>query len=216
VRSKRTLKPKAGAEAGRLTQDRLVQAALKTLTQKGFAGATARQIAAEAKANQALIFYHFGSVDRLLIAALEATSTARLQRYRRALAPVRTLAQLVDVMARLYREDVVSGHISAVQEMVAGAASVPSLRREVLERMAPWVGFAREVLERLLSGSIAEKLIPIDDLAFAAVAFYFGIETITNLAADRSRVDAFFKMGRQLAPIADELLRSASWVGESA
>ena len=193
-----------------------MRAALKTLTQRGFTGATARVIAREARVNQALIFYHFGSVDQLLLAALDATSQARLDRYRAALKGTTRFAELIDIMTRLYREDILSGHVTAVQELVAGASSAPALRREVLRRMTPWLDFAREVLGRMLTGTVVERMVSIDDLAYAAVAFYFGIETLTNLSADRARVDALFESGKQLATVADAILQSATWVGESA
>ena len=217
MRSKRTLKRRtAASRPADGTRERLVQAALTTLTQVGFSGTTARAIARAGKINQALIFYHFGSVDRLLLAALEATSAERLSRYRAALAKIDRLPDLVEAMARLYKEDVVSGHITAVQEMVAGGSSVPSLRKEVLARMEPWIGFAREVLARVLGGTVVEKMAPLDDLAFAAVALYFGIETITNLAGDRARAETLFATGRRLAPIADAVLQSATWLGDTA
>jgi AcrR family transcriptional regulator len=43
----------------------------------GFAGASAREIARRADCNQALVFYHFGSVTELLLAGLD-DSTRRL------------------------------------------------------------------------------------------------------------------------------------------
>src|SRR5205807_4062464 len=133
MRSNRTLKRRRpGTRAADSTRERLVRAALKTLTQEGFVGTTARAIARTGKLNQALIFYHFGSVDRLLLAALDATSQDRLNRYRAGLAQISRLSDLVEAMARLYKEDVLSGHITAVQEMVAGGSSVPALRSEVL------------------------------------------------------------------------------------
>ena len=46
----------------------LVAAAIGTLRESGFAAASARRIAARAGCNQALIFYHFGSVPDLLVA----------------------------------------------------------------------------------------------------------------------------------------------------
>jgi len=217
VRSKRPLKRhRAGTRAADATRERLVRAALKTLTQEGFFGTTARAIARTGKLNQALIFYHFGSVDRLLLAALDATSQDRLSRYRTGLAEITRLSDLVEAMARLYKEDVLSGHITAVQEMVAGGSSVPALRKEVLARMEPWIAFAREVISRVTAGTVVEKLVPIDDLAFSAVALYFGIETITNLGGDRARAETLFATGRQFAPIADVLLQSATWVGDTA
>jgi AcrR family transcriptional regulator len=53
------------------TRAALIAGAIQTLREAGFAGASARQIARRAGCNQALIFYHFGSVPDLLIAALE-------------------------------------------------------------------------------------------------------------------------------------------------
>ncbi|TMD66781.1 MAG: TetR family transcriptional regulator [Chloroflexi bacterium] len=217
MRSNRTLKRRRpGTRAADSTRERLVRAALKTLTQEGFVGTTARAIARTGKLNQALIFYHFGSVDRLLLAALDATSQDRLNRYRAGLAQISRLSDLVEAMARLYKEDVISGHITAVQEMVAAGSSVPALRKEVLARMEPWIGFAKEVITHLTAGTVVDKLVPVDDLAFSAVALYFGIETITNLGGDRARAETLFATGRRFAPLADALLQSATWVGDTA
>jgi len=216
VRSKRPLKRRTPAGRADATRERLIRAALKTLTQEGFFGTTARAIARSGKLNQALIFYHFGSVDRLLLAALDATSRDRLERYRTELAGITRLSDLVEAMARLYKEDVLSGHVTAVQEMVAGGSSMPALRKDVLARMEPWVEFAREVIARVTAGTVVEKLVPVDDLAFSSVALYFGIETITNLGGDRSRAETLFATGRRLAAIADALLQSATWVGDTA
>src|SRR6202165_6078205 len=63
---------------GSATRDRLVEAALTTLRTRGFPGTTARAIARTGKLNPGLIFYHFGSLDRLLLAALDLTSARRL------------------------------------------------------------------------------------------------------------------------------------------
>ena len=204
----------SSAPAGSSTRDRLVAAALATLRTRGFPGTTARAIARTGKLNQALIFYHFGSLDRLLLAALDLTSAQRLARYRSALLDVTSLSQIVNVMSRLYAEDVEVGHVAAVQEMVAGGSSVPALRPEVVARMEPWVEFADGVIRRLLKGSFLESVLPTQDFAYAAVALYFGIETLTHLDRDRTRAESLFETGKQLAPIADAVLASAGWTGE--
>src|SRR5207245_572990 len=97
LRGRRAARPRQDS-----TKDRLVQAALKTLTTEGFYGTTARAIARTGGLNQALIFYHFGSVDQLLLAALDATSQGRLTRYREELATVTSVTELVEAMAALY------------------------------------------------------------------------------------------------------------------
>ena len=63
------------------TRRRLVEAAVETLKEDGFVGASARAIAERAGSNQGLIFYHFGSVTNLLLAALDEVSAERLHDY---------------------------------------------------------------------------------------------------------------------------------------
>jgi AcrR family transcriptional regulator len=199
---------------GSATRDRLVDAALTTLRTRGFPGTTARAIARAGKLNQALIFYHFGSLDRLLLAALDLTSARRLARYQSALEDVTSITDAIAVMSRLYAEDVEVGHVAAVQEMVAGGSSIPGLRAEVVARTEPWVRFADAVIARLLEGTFLESVLPTRDFAYAAVALYFGIETLTHLDGDRRRAEALFETGHQLAPIVDAMLASATWTGE--
>ena len=84
---------------GHATRERIVEAALETLKTSGFAGASARAIARTGGFNQALVFYHFGSVNELLLAALEETSRRRMAAYREALRPGMGLAELMAVAA---------------------------------------------------------------------------------------------------------------------
>ena len=54
------------------TAQTIVKAALETLREEGFAGASSRAIARRGGFNQALIFYHFGSLANLLLEAFAA------------------------------------------------------------------------------------------------------------------------------------------------
>lgn len=58
-----------GADPGQ-TRRKLLDAAIVTLDREGYSGATARAIAAEAGCNQASIYYHFGGIAQLFVAAL--------------------------------------------------------------------------------------------------------------------------------------------------
>jgi AcrR family transcriptional regulator len=198
------------AGEGSQTRERLLEATLATLRSHGFVGTTVREIARTGRVNQALIFYYFGSLDRLLLAALDLTSSRRLARYQAALAPVGSLSDLIDVMRTLYAEDVEVGHVAAVQEMIAGGSSIPGLRQEVVSRMDPWVSFAESVINRLLNNTALESLLPTREMAYAAVALYFGMETITHLDGDRTKAETLFNTGAQFAPFADALMQMAT------
>jgi AcrR family transcriptional regulator len=73
---------------GEVTRRQLIDSAIETLKDRGFAGASARVIADRAGINQGLIFYHFGSVTGLLLAALDAVSATRQARYGEAVGDV--------------------------------------------------------------------------------------------------------------------------------
>src|SRR5213080_1053257 len=120
--------PKKDARtAGEKTRDRIVDAALETLKTEGFAGATSRAIARTGGFNQALIFYHFRSLDGLLLAALDKTSAERLDRYRAAVDRAEDAQHLAEVAATVYAEDRDRGHMTVVSQMVAGSVARPEL-----------------------------------------------------------------------------------------
>src|ERR1700681_1486353 len=77
------------------TRRALVAGAIDALRQEGFSGASARTIAARAGCNQGLVFYHFGSVTNLLLAALDEVSALRLTRYQGVVDEAQTLPGLV-------------------------------------------------------------------------------------------------------------------------
>ena len=94
---------KATAQDKRPTRDQILEATLETLKEEGFAGATSRAIARRGGFNQALVFYYFGSLDGLLLAALDLTSERRLERYREAFAQAKGLEEMLRVSAEIYR-----------------------------------------------------------------------------------------------------------------
>jgi AcrR family transcriptional regulator len=190
------------------TRERIIDAALTALKKEGFAGSSARTIARAGGFNQALIFYHFGSVDRLLLAALDHTSEARMKKYREEVAGAKSLEEMVAVAGRIYAEDVEAGHITVLSEIIAGSLSHPKLRPEVLARMEPWIDFCEEAITRVLQGSQLSELLPPRDLAYAVASFYLGVNLLTHLDDDRSRVESLFALAHRLAPVASPLLGS--------
>ena len=192
---------KSARKAGEKTRKRIVDAALKTLKKEGFAGATSRAIAREGGFNQALIFYHFGSLDGLLLAALDQTSEERLTRYRKAVDEAVTAEELAEVAAKVYAEDRDRGHMTVVSQMVAGSVARPELAKEVVARMEPWIELCEEALRKGLASSPAAELVPTRDLAYAIVTFYLGLNLLTHLDEDRERTEALVKRLQSLAPL---------------
>jgi AcrR family transcriptional regulator len=195
--------------SGEATRRRIVEAALTVLKQEGFAGATSRAIARIGGFNQALIFYHFGSLDQLLLAALDQTTADRLGRYRQAVAGADTLPALLAVARRLYAEDRAGGHITVVSQMVAGSIGRSELAPAVLERMEPWVDLSEDALAKVLAPLGLAELVPIRDLAQAVVTFYLGANLLTHLDPKGSATVRLLRRLEELVPVLFALPRAA-------
>jgi AcrR family transcriptional regulator len=183
------------------TAQGIVESAIATVREEGFADATSRAIARRGGFNQALIFYYFGSIEGLLLEALRQVSEERLDRYRTAVGEVETLDELVPVMAELWEQDKATGHVRMVSQLVAGAVNRPELSGHVVEVMEPWFELARKTCARVLP-----PIVPAKEAADAIVTFYLGVNLMTNLDPTSERIDAFFHKARELAPLAEPLL----------
>jgi AcrR family transcriptional regulator len=195
-------KPGAASRPGTTrgdTRSLLVDAAIETLRTHGFARTSARAIATTAGCNQALVFYHFGSVIELLLAALDEVSERRLQRYQAAADQVTNPGELVAVAGEIFREDLDNGYVTVLVEMIAGAAATPGLADEIAARIAPWRDFAQRTIEAGLAGSPLAPLVPLADVAHAVVALYLGLDMLSHLEGDRDRATALFGHAGRLA-----------------
>ena len=192
------------------TQEALVEAAIETLREEGFARASARAIAGRAGCNQALVFYHFGSVANLLLAALDETSRRRMESYRATVEEASTPAELVGAAATIYRQDLDQGHMAVLAEMVAGRSAIPGLGEEIAARIAPWLEFTETALGRVFEDTPFAGLVPSAEVAYAVVALYLGMELLTHIDGDRSRADALFAAAHRLATFLGPMLTAAS------
>jgi AcrR family transcriptional regulator len=191
----------AGSEE---TRRALVAAAVDALRENGFGGASAREIAQRAGCNQGLVFYHFGSVVNLLLAALDDVSSARLAQYEEAVAAPPGLAGLIDAARAVFEEDLRAGYIAVLAEMMAGASSTPGLGAEVANRIAPWRAFAADAVRRSMAGTVLAdtalaELAPPEEVAHGIVALYLGLEMLAHLDGDASPALALFDRAGRLA-----------------
>ena len=187
------------------TRAALIEAAIAALRESGFAGASARRIAQRAGCNQALVFYHFGSVNDLLIAALEEVSARRMAAYRDLLDHSGTLAELIAGARAVFEADLDAGHVTVLTEMISGAQSVPGLGERVAAVLAPWRDFAAEAVRGVLAASPVAQLLPADEAAHAVVAGLLGLEMLANLDGDRAAALALFDRARAVADVLDRL-----------
>jgi len=183
------------------TRRALVDATLEVLRTEGFSGATARTIAGRAGCNQGLVFYHYGSVVNLLLAALDEVSARRRERYEAALESVSKTSELLALAGQIFSEDLDSGDAAVLVEMIAGAASTPGLGAAVKERVGPWNDFVVSALESALGESPVLQMVGAAEIAHAVVALYLGLELLSHLDGNRSPALALFEQVHKLAPV---------------
>jgi AcrR family transcriptional regulator len=188
------------------TKATIVEAALETLKTRGFAGSSAREIASVGNFNQALIFYHFGSVQNLLLAALDLVSARRMRAYGPAFGQAQSATELAHLAREIYAEDRENGYVTVLGEMVAAGVSNPELGAAVVARLEPWVEMVEGKLRELVVGSPLVSLIPPRDAAFAVIALYLGIDMLSQLEGDHARAESLLEVGVRYAPLADALL----------
>ena len=190
------------------TKLQIAEAALQTLKERGFAGASAREIAGIGGFNQALIFYHFGSVQSALLAALDLVSARRMGAYGPVFDQAQTLPELARLARTIYAEDLENGYVTVLGEMVAGGVSDAELGAEVVARLQPWIDLVAGKLRDLLAGSPFESMLPAGDMAFAIVALYLGVDMLSHLEGEHARAESLLGLGERYAPLLGALLPS--------
>jgi AcrR family transcriptional regulator len=193
-----TKKRVATTGADSALRGRIVEAALEALKEDGYQGASARAIAKRGGFSQGAVFYHFGSMREILLAALDETSARRTAAYEDAMREVESPAELVDVAARVFREDLRDGHVKVLAELISAASVEPGLGDEVAARIGPWMALTGDTLQRVLGTQPLLAGLPFDSLAFAVVALYLGVDLLTHLSGDERPAEDLFALAARV------------------
>ncbi|MBX7265945.1 TetR/AcrR family transcriptional regulator [Micromonospora sp. Llam7] len=188
------------------TRDKLIEGALAAIREHGIAGVSARTIAAAAGVNQALVFYHFGSVDDLLTAACRSATAARVGVYRARFAEVTSLRELLDLGRALHERERAEGNVAVLAQLLAGAQSDPRLAEPTAAALGLWTVEIEAVLHRLLDGSPVAAVADPGGLARAISAAFVGLELFDGVdpAGARSAFDALERLA-VLVEVVDDL-----------
>jgi AcrR family transcriptional regulator len=186
------------------TKERIVRAALETVREEGFAETTARAIARRGGFNQALIFYHFGSVDDLLSEAFGKASEQQVARYTDAVQEVTSLVDLVAIARRLHDEDMQDGSVTAITQLMA-AATDRERANALLDRFEEWIRLVEDALANAGAKNPMARVVPTREAAYTIVSMFLGIELLARLEPDRSEADAVFDMMESVAQLIEQV-----------
>ena len=188
------------------TKQRLLDGALAVLQEQGITGVSARSIATAAGANQALVFYHFGSVHELLAAACQQATSARVAAYAERFAAVTSLRELLQVGRDLHAEELRQGNVAVLAQMLAAGQHGGRIAEATAAALGLWVAEIEKVLHRLLVTSPVAEIADVPGLARAVAAAFIGLELYEGVdpAGSRSALEALDQLA-VLVEVVDEL-----------
>jgi AcrR family transcriptional regulator len=169
------------------TRERLLAGAIVTLRDKGIAGTSARSIAAAAGVNQALVFYHFGSVDELIIAACQSATRQRVALYADQFAGVSSLRELLAVGQSLHEVERAAGNTQVLAQVLAAAQQNATLAEAAKQALGLWINEIELTLRRILTTSPIKAALDIPGLARATAAAFIGLELYEAVDPDSSQ-----------------------------
>ncbi|MFE5912410.1 TetR/AcrR family transcriptional regulator [Streptomyces wedmorensis] len=181
------------------TREKLLEGALRTLVEQGIAKASARAIAAAAGVNQALVFYHFGSVDELLAAACRHGAEQRVARHRERLRSVGSLTELLAFGREMHEEEREAGHVAFLGQLLAGAQTHPRLAPATAAGLDLWIAEIEQVLVRVLAGTPLAEFTDPAGLARAVGASFIGLGLYEGV--DPAGAEAAFAALEQLGAL---------------
>jgi AcrR family transcriptional regulator len=167
------------------TAIRILEAARARLLADGYAALSTRRVAEEAGVPLSQIHYHFKGKQGLVVGLLENENRRLVDRQRGMYGTEVPLWRRYEQACDLLDEDVRSGYVRVLQEMIAAGWSDPELARRVLTMLQAWlevlVQVAREAQARFgrLGPFSAEDVAGLVGLAF------IGAEEVILLGDER-------------------------------
>ncbi|MEV4508214.1 TetR family transcriptional regulator [Dactylosporangium sp. NPDC049525] len=198
------------------TKERLVDGAIRVLSSEGLAGASARAIATAAGVNQALVFYHFGTVDQLLSVACRQATESRVALYRARFAAVSSIGELLDVGRQLQVSERASGNLQILAQLLAGAQTDERLAPAVSAGLDLWIAEIESVLGRITATSPVADLIDVPGLARIVASTFIGLQLYGGVSPDGAaaalatleRLAVLVEVVDGLGPVARRALRA--------
>jgi AcrR family transcriptional regulator len=197
------------------TRAKLLAAAAQTVREGGLPPRR-RAIAARAQVNQALVFYHFGTVSELLEAACRQAVDDSASYYRDQLLTVTSLHGLMAVGRELHERERGSGNVAMMAQFMSGAQHDPVLARAAGYAMARWTSEIEAVVDRVLQDSPLAEIADVGGLARALGAGFIGLELYEGVDAEGvarameslDQLALVVEVVNDLGPVARRALRS--------
>ena len=166
---------------GETTRTLILQAASRRLCETGYAQLNVRDIARDAGVNHALIGYHFKGKQQLVLAVLDDANNRLLERQIRMYSDTATASEKWQQACDFYDEDLQSGFVRILMELMGASFTDEALRREFLPRLLAWHRLVEAAVADFIQGSGLD--LPVSARAISAWIgwFWTGMEASMTL-----------------------------------
>lgn len=187
------------------TRAKLLAATQAVLAEEGIARLSARTVATRAGVNQALVFYHFGTVDELAAAAVRDLCDRSMAEHRERFAEVTSLRGLLALGEEVHARERESGNVAVMAQLMAGAQGDDVLAGAARYAVDAWRTEVEAVVRRVLGPSPVGDLVDPDGLARAISAAFLGLELYDGVdpAGAASALAALERFGVLLEAVDD-------------
>jgi len=169
------------------TRASILEAARLRLLADGYAGLSTRAVAEAAGVPLSQLHYHFGSKQRLILDLLETENARRLARQTEMYAADQPLWRRYEQACDFLEDDLESGYVRVLQEMIAAGWSDPEIGEHVRDLLQDWLDLITAVAREAESRYGALGPIPADELAALVGQAFVGGEAMLLLGFDRQR-----------------------------
>ena len=167
------------------TRTLILDAARSRLLADGYGGLSTRKVAEQAGVPLSQLHYHFGSKQGLILALLDQENQRRLARQHRMYAEDAPLWQRYERACDFLEEDLDSGYVRVLQEMIAAGWSNRELGDAVRELVGGWFSLLNEVAREAEQRYGRLGPFTSDEVGTLVGAAFIGAEALLLLSFDR-------------------------------
>ena len=177
--------PRADPATAMDTRTLILDAARRRLLTDGYAGLSTRKVAEEAGVPLSQLHYYFGSKQGLILALFEQENQRRLERQRRMYAEDLPLWQRYERACDFLEDDLDSGYVRVLQEMIAAGWSNAEIREAVGQLVGGWFVLLAEVAREAERRHGRLGPFTADEVASIIGSTFIGSEALLLLGFDR-------------------------------
>lgn len=167
------------------TRSAILEAARQRLLADGFARLSTRAVADAAGVALSQLHYHFGSKQQLILDVLESENVGRLARQTEMYGQDRPLWQRYEQACDFLEDDLQSGYVRLLQEMIAAGWSDAIIGTRVRELLQGWLALLVEITRQAETTLGALGPFSPEELAALVGQAFLGGEALLLLGFDR-------------------------------